>query len=108
MTDDRRSHKRVPAVIDVVWEGASGGHEARTSDLSTAGCFIDTIGQATPGETIKFKLCLPAGQLVLKGEVVFADPPTGFGVRFTAIPPSDQKQLEWLIKAAAYRAEKSE
>lgn len=108
MTDDRRRHKRVPAVIAVIWEGASGGHEARTSDLSLAGCFIDTIGQAMPGETIRFKLRLPTGELVLKGEVMFADPPTGFGVRFTAIPPSDQKQLEWLIKAEAHRAEKSE
>lgn len=108
MTDDRRQHKRVPAVIDVIWEGASGGHEARTSDLSVAGCFIDTIGQASPGETIKFKLRLPAGQLVLKGEVMYAYPPAGFGVRFTSIPPTDQKQLEWLIKAEAYRAEKAE
>ena len=105
MTDDRRKYKRVPALIDVVWEGAAGKYEARTSDLSVAGCFIDTIGQVTPGEMIKFKLRLPAGVLVLKGEVMYTYPNMGFGVRFRDIPESDQKRLEWLIKAEAHRAE---
>ena len=104
---ERRKHDRVPALIDLAWEGASSKYEARTSDISISGCYIDTIAQVVIGELIKFKLRLPAGDWIeLHGEVVYSHPNMGFGVRFTDISDSDRKRLEWLVKAEAYRAEK--
>ncbi|HEV7858685.1 MAG TPA: PilZ domain-containing protein [Pyrinomonadaceae bacterium] len=107
MSDVARKHKRVPALLNVIWEGVAGKHEARTSDITVAGCFIDTLGHVRVGETIKFKLCLPAGNAIeLQGEVVHKYPNVGFGVRFTNISEPDRKRLEWLVKAEEYKVDK--
>lgn len=107
MSDDRRKQPRVPAIMNVVWEGANAKYEARTADLTATGCFIDTIGQATVGETINFKLRLPAEDWIeLQGEVIYVYPNAGFGIRFTNVSETNQKQLEWLVKAESYRAKK--
>lgn len=107
MSNATRKHKRVPALLEVTWEGAAGRHEARTSDITVAGCFIDTLGQVRVGETLKFKLCLPAGDAIeVQGKVVHKYPNVGFGVCFTNIADPDRKRLEWLVKAEAYKAGK--
>lgn len=107
MTDERRRHRRVPALFHVMWEGAAGRHEARTGDLSVGGCFIDTTGEVTPGETISFRLRLPAGGwMELRGEVTYHFPNVGFGVRFTGVSEADARRIEWLVRAEGHRAEK--
>lgn len=107
MSDERRRHRRVPALFEVVWEGAAGRYEARTSDLSEGGCFVDTIGQASPGDEIAFRLLLPAGGwLELRGEVTYHCPNAGFGVRFTAVPDEDRRRLAWLVRAEGLKAER--
>lgn len=110
MSDDRRSQGRVEAYIEVLWEGASGKYEARTADIHTHGCFIDSIGEVAVGETIRFKLQIPnADWIDVKGVVVYKYPNAGFGVRFVSISPeADLKLLEWLVKAEAYRTKKAD
>ncbi len=95
-----RNHNRVPLLVEVLWESAAGKYEARTSDISLGGCFIDTIGQVAIGETLSFKLCLPGGEPIdLQGEVMYQLPRTGFGVRFANLSEDQQKRLETLIKS---------
>lgn len=110
MSDERRRQGRVTAFIEVLWEGASGKYEARTGDIHTAGCFIDSIGEVAVGEIIRFKLRLPSEEWIeVKGEVAYTYPNAGFGVRFLSISSeADRKRLEWLVKAEAYRAQKKE
>jgi PilZ domain len=110
MSDERRREGRVTAVIEVLWEGASGKHEARTSDIHTGGCFIDSIAEVAVGEIIRFKLRLPSEDWIeVKGEVAYRYPNAGFGVRFLSISSeADRKRLEWLVKAEAYRAHKKD
>ena len=107
MTDERRRNKRAPVLIEVIWEGKAGKYEARTSDLSAGGCFVDSIGRAAEGETIIFKLKLPSGEwLKIEGEVTYADPRIGFGVEFRNMSESTKKKLEWLVDAGTYHADK--
>jgi hypothetical protein len=107
MSHETRKYKRVPALLEITWEGAAGRHAARTSDITVDGCFIDTLGHVRIGETIKFKLSLPAGDAIeLQGKVIHKYPNVGFGVRFTNISDADRKRLEWLVRAEAYRADK--
>lgn len=110
MSDERRTQGRVPAYIEVLWEGASGKYEARTGDIHTGGCFIDSIGQVGVGEIISFKLRLPNEDWIeVKGSVVYRYPNAGFGVRFLSISSEDdRKRLEWLVKAQAYREQRNE
>jgi hypothetical protein len=98
MTDDRRKHRRVPRSLGVVWEGASGKHEARASDISRGGCFIDTIGRAAIGETISFKLQISETETIDQvGEVVTELPPLGFGIRYLDLSGEKRRRLETVI-----------
>ena len=107
MSDERRKQGRVTAYIEVLWEGASGKYEARTGDLNTSGCYIDSIAEVAIGEAIRFKLRLPAEDWIeVRGQVIYKYPNAGFGVRFVSISESDRQRLEWLVKAAAYQAGK--
>jgi len=110
MSDERRTQGRVPAFIEVLWEGASGKYEARTGDIHTGGCFIDSMGEVRVGEIVRFKLRLPSEEWIeVKGVVAYKYPNAGFGVRFLSISSeADRKRLEWLVKAEAYRVQKKE
>ena len=100
MTDERRQNKRVPLLIEVMWEANAGNYEARTSDLSTGGCFVDTIGKVSNGEEIKFKLQLPEGEwMELQGRVTYAYPNVGFGLRFINLSDANKQRLDKLVGA---------
>ena len=95
-----RKHERLPLSLEVVMESSSGKREARISDLSMSGCFVDSIVIALEGETVAFKLCMPTGNwLRLAGEVVYCLPNIGFGIRFTNLTEEKQNLLELIIRA---------
>jgi len=107
MSDERRKNKRVPILVEVQWEGTAGRYQARTTDVSERGCFVDSVGHALDGEHIKFKLRLPNGEwLDIEGDVTFTDPRIGFGVQFSEMSDEDQKKLQLLVKARSYDEEK--
>src|ERR1700730_17575594 len=80
-----RRHKPVTVSFDVVWQGSLGKQDARMSEISMDGCFIDSRVQGRAlGDTVEFKVHLPSGPWVsLKGELVNENYPMGFGLRFT-------------------------
>ena len=99
MTENRRTDNRAPMLLHVEWEGASGRYEARTSDLSIGGCFVDTMAQVLEGEIIQFRILLPEGDHVdTKGVVAYSYPNIGFGIRFTDISADDICKLERLLE----------
>ena len=98
--NEKRKHSRVPVLLDVLWERAKGKHEARTSDISLGGCFIDTNGDVTVGETIGFSLRLPTGEWIeLQGEVRWELPGSGFGIKFKDLSDESQKEIAAFVKA---------
>ena len=102
MSDERRREKRVPVLVEVLWEGNTGRYDARTSDLSLGGCFIDTIGHVTSGERLKFKLRVSDEEWIeVEGTVIYAYPNVGFGVQFMNISEIDKKKLEMLVHREA-------
>ena len=95
-----RQYKRFPIALEIVLDFSSGKREARISDLSLSGCFIDIVVNVSVGETVFFKLCTPSGQWVeLSGEVIYHMPNFGFGIRFTDLPEEKQKLLKQIILA---------
>lgn len=95
---ERRNEKRSDVCLDAVWEGSSGNNEARVTDLSEGGCYLDTMGQAQVGEALAFKLKLPDGSwLELSGEVAHERPPMGFGLRFVNLTDEQQEKLRALL-----------
>jgi len=96
---DRRREERWEVCLDAVWEGKSGNYSARVTDLSDGGCYVDTLGEASVGEILNFKLRLPdeGDWLELNGEVAHQTPPLGFGVRFTNLNEQQTTKLQALV-----------
>lgn len=92
--------ERVNVSLDVVWHGGAGKYDARISEISLDGCFIDSMGQEVLGETINFKVHLPSGPwTTLHGEVVAQEYPIGFDVRFINLTDDNRRLLVRLIAA---------
>ena len=98
MKRERRKSARVPALVETHWEGPSGYHVARISDISLGGCFLDTTGEARVGDKIKLKILLPTEQwLVLSGTVAYDHSPLGYGVVFSSMSDRHRSALSLLI-----------
>ena len=99
---DRRRSDRIQLPLEVRWEGISGRRVARVYDISLSGCYIETLGQVTKGERIRFEVQLPTGRwLPLQGDVVHEQPNMGFGVRLVDAPERDRRMLEQLLEYAS-------
>ncbi|HKP71748.1 MAG TPA: PilZ domain-containing protein, partial [Pyrinomonadaceae bacterium] len=84
MEHERREDERARVSIEAWWEGLSGRHGARVSDISMGGCFIDTLGKADIGELIVFAIKKPDGRwLQLRGQVASTDPNVGFSLAYS-------------------------
>jgi len=95
---DRRTEKRWDVCLDAVWDGKSGNYQARVTDLSEGGCYVDTMGEAHVGEVLVFKLQTPEGEWVeLTGEVAHQTPPLGFGLRFINLTDEQHQKLLSLL-----------
>lgn len=93
-----RQFQRHPLSLEITLESSSGRHEARISDLSIEGCFIDTIINVAEGERVRFDLHLSGDASVsLDGEVVYTMPRIGFGMRFADLTDEKKALLEHVI-----------
>ena len=98
---ERRNEERREVCLDAICEGESGNYNARVTDLSEGGCYIDTLSEACVGEVLNFKLRLPADEwLCLTGEVAHQAPPMGFGVRFINLTDTQREKLRSLTDDA--------
>lgn len=95
-----KQNEQVTVSLDVVWQGGAGKYDARMGEISMDGCFIDSMGQETLGETISFNVHLPSGIWVtLQGKVIYQEYPIGFEVRFTDLTPENRKLVTQVVAA---------
>lgn len=101
MSELQKKINPVTVSLDVVWQGSSGKQDARMSEISMEGCFIDSRVQGRAlGDTVDFKVHVPNGPWVsLKGELVLEDYPMGFGLRFTGLTDGDRRLLAQVVAA---------
>ena len=90
-----REQTRIPYLVEIVLESASGRRQERISDLSAGGCFVDSIALMTEGEPIAFEMVLPdGGSLKFTGRVTYVLAGVGFGVRFTEVSDDQRAFIE--------------
>ena len=93
-----RQHDRVTVPLSVILDCTSGSREVRVSDLSTGGCYVDTIAAVQADEHVGLKLLLPHGRTQdLVGTVVYVHPGIGFGVRFNEMTREQRTVIEQLV-----------
>src|SRR2546422_4826594 len=101
MSELKKQNNPVTVSLDVVWQGSTGKHDARMSEISMEGCFIDSKVQGRAlGETVDFKVHLPGGPWVsLQGELINQEYPIGFGLRFMHLTATDERLLAAVVIA---------
>lgn len=93
-----RKQERTIVSLEVIFEGSSGMRQARISDLSLGGCFVDSIVNISTKESILLKIKdLEGGWFELTGEIVYVYKGCGFGVKFLTLEEKDRILLEHLI-----------
>jgi len=99
--DERRAKLRLSVSLVAVWDGTSGNHPARITNLSAGGCYLDTVGETMSGEIVAFRVLLPDDDwLYLEGEVRHYTRGSGFGVQFVDLNEDQEEKIERLIRTA--------
>jgi hypothetical protein len=97
--DERRAKPRLSVSLEAVWDGSSGNHPARITNLSAGGCYLDTVGETLKGEVVCFRVLMPDDDwLYLEGEVRHHAVGKGFGVQFIDLDEEQEKEIDWLIR----------
>lgn len=100
MSNERRKDQRKSVSLEARWEGLSGKHNARITDISLGGCYLESLGHAALGEFVVFEVKMPQGEwLRLRGSVASCDPPVGFSLSFTYLTEDEEDLLAQLISA---------
>jgi len=95
-----RKHERSQYLNEVSLEWSSGKREARISDLSLGGCFVDTIVTIRPGDDVVIRGKIGGEEsLELKGKVAYVMDGFGFGMSFVDLSESAKASLKELLKA---------
>lgn len=88
-----RIHERSTYLSETVLESSSGRHPARISDISSGGCYIDTIVEVNVGDPVAFEVAVENGPVRFTGTVAYHFAGMGFGVQYTNLT---QEQLQFL------------
>jgi Tfp pilus assembly protein PilZ len=93
-----RKHERSTFLTEILLESSSGRREARISDVSEGGCFVDTIVTVRAGEEVSLSGTLNSGeQLKVKGKVAYVLDGFGFGIEFTDITEESQQAITKIL-----------
>jgi PilZ domain len=104
--EERRQARRVPIVLEATWDGSAGIHEARVTDVSMTGCFIDTIGHAARGDMVQLSFRLPNGKLeTVRGIVAHRQGHTGFAIAFVELSEEQNEVIAHLLKSTTEDSE---
>lgn len=92
---DRRITPRYTLVLVAELTDVSSGIKtnARTSDISRTGCYIDTLNPYPLHTTLRVRLVHSSGTFESLGKVVYRSPALGMGVRFEEPVPAQQIAL---------------
>ena len=99
--DERRAKPRLSVSLEAIWDGTTGNHPARITNLSAGGCYLDTVGETMSGEIVCFRVLLPDDDwLYLEGEVRHYTGGVGFGVRFVDLNEDQEEKIERVLRTA--------
>jgi len=95
-----RELERYQYFVEIVLESASGRRDARISDISAGGCYIDSIAVAKEGEDVSFEFKQIADEnLKFTGTVAYVLEGMGFGIKFTNLTNEHQKVINQILES---------
>jgi hypothetical protein len=98
---ENREHVRLPLRLETQWNGSARKYPAVTSDISSGGCYVESMDPVTVGDVLRLEFRLQSNRtLPLKAEVRYCHPFIGFGLRFVELSSSQQGILSSLMRQA--------
>jgi hypothetical protein len=104
MDSERRRAPRYPFIAEAeVTEIATDTKlNAKTSDLSIGGCFLDMLNPSPEGTEIQVRISHASTTFTARGRVVFVFPNMGMGVVFTSVEDNPLAILQkWLSELSS-------
>jgi uncharacterized protein (TIGR02266 family) len=102
--EDKRKYSRYPLIADIQYESNSPVLNARVSDISLGGLFIDTVNALELGSKVRFSLVLPrelsADPVEGEGVVTWSQLTVGMGIRFTRMARSDWEKIKSYVESS--------
>lgn len=99
MTEEKRGARRHPltASAELIDVETDARLKARTSDVSTVGCYLDTMSTLPAGTEVRVKISHNEATVTVLGIIVNSQPNLGMGIRFTDVSSEDRELLQmWL------------
>jgi PilZ domain len=99
MDSERRSARRYPFIAEAEVTEISSDTKlvAKTSDLSTGGCFLDMLNPTPQGTEVRVAISHENATFTAIGQVIFVLQNMGMGVAFTKVERDQQALLQkWL------------
>lgn len=93
MAIERRRTSRESLVVECSW-----GRNARITDLSVGGCYVDTLLGPTVGERIVLDCTLDDHMVQLTGRVVYVVRNLGFGLEFEALSEETSDRVSSFLR----------
>jgi hypothetical protein len=103
MDQERRQAPRFPfiASAEVLSDSSSLRLNARISDISATGCYVDTINPLVDGTNVRVKILTDTNVFEAPATVVYSHTHLGMGLKFGEVLPNSQDVLQnWLPLAS--------
>jgi hypothetical protein len=96
MTNERRRATRYPLIASVLIVDLRTGASinARTSDLSLVGCYLDTLNSLPPGADVRLEIAHEGETFTTLGTVAHSTSNMGMGIKFRAMRQDQQNILQ--------------
>jgi hypothetical protein len=98
--EERRGYPRFPLVLAAEMVELPGGRAkllARTSDVNSSGCYVDTMNPFRMGAMVRLRLTHHDEIFEALCEVVYVSPRLGMGLRFQEMDDEQRQRLmRWL------------
>ena len=98
--EDRRAHDRSRLIVNVHFDGGESTGVASSTDISLGGLYMSTRTEIPVGSTLALRIPVADDHVVIKGEVVYANPGKGVGVKFRDLSDGARRSLEQEILRA--------
>ncbi|HYL83080.1 MAG TPA: PilZ domain-containing protein [Candidatus Angelobacter sp.] len=103
MEHERRRSTRFPfiAAAEVQSENNGSRLDARISDISATGCYVDTINPLPDGTLVRLKIFNEKQSFEAAATVVYSHTHLGMGLRFGEVPANSLSVLRNWLPATA-------
>jgi c-di-GMP-binding flagellar brake protein YcgR len=96
---ERRKYERVRTKIpcELIVRGNKSALRIETSDLSSGGCYIETMFTIPVGTPVELKLWIDGVRVDTHAVVATCDPQVGNGLRFVIITSKDRARIQAFV-----------